>query len=377
MKRRNTKATSPRPENALPTIVDVAREAGVSVSTVSRVLNDKPDVAQATREAVRAAIRRLGYVANPSARRLAGGRTGIIGLIVPDITSAYTVEIVRGVGEAANQAGYDLVLYTILRGHESEERERAWLNMLRRGLMDGLVLVLPRSSGEDLVALSHEGFPVVLIDHRGIDTDLPSVSATNVEGATEATRYLLSLGHRRIGFITGLLRYRAGSDRLEGYRLALTQAGVPFDWTLVVTGDFSRRSGYEGAMALMRLPEPPTAIFASNDVSAFGALDALRDLGLRVPEDVSLVGFDDIPAAAETRPPLTTVRQPLVEMGRRGAELVLALLEGKADVSQRIELSTRLIIRESCSPLQGTRAEPSSGMGPSATTAFPGQSVGA
>lgn len=347
--RRRMMRVGPSTIDTLPTIVDVARAAGVSVSTVSRVLNNKPDVAADTRETVLAAIQRLGYVANPSARRLAGGRTGIIGLIVPDITTAYTVEIVRGVGEAVNEAGYDLVLYTVVQRHEGAERERTWLSMLSRGLVDGLVLVLPRSMADELLALSNRGLPIVLIDHRGIDTNLPSVCATNVEGALEATRYLLSLGHQRIGFITGTLQYRAGSDRLAGYRLALAQAGIAFDPTLVVEGDFSRQRGYEGALALMRQPDPPTAIFASNDVSAFGALDALRDLGLRVPEDVSLVGFDDIPAAAEVRPSLTTVHQPLVDMGRHGAQLILALLNGQMDAPQRIELPTRLIVRSSCS----------------------------
>jgi LacI family transcriptional regulator len=354
MKRRLVRVSSAAPFiDAMPTIVDVARAAGVSVSTVSRVLNNKPDVAAPTREKVLATMQRLGYVANPSARRLAGGRTGIIGLIVPDIATAYTVEIVRGVGEEVNKAGYDLVLYTVVGQHEGAERERAWLSILSRGLVDGLVLVLPRSMTDELIALSGRGFPIVLIDHRGVDTDLPSVCATNVEGALEATRYLLSLGHRRIGFITGTLQYRAGSDRLAGYRLALAQAGISFDPALVFEGDFSRQKGYEGAMALMRLPDPPTAIFASNDVSAFGALDALRELGLRVPEDVSLVGFDDIPAAAEIRPPLTTVRQPLVDMGRSGAQLILALLNGQTEVPRRIELPTHLIVRSSCSPRWG------------------------
>ncbi len=353
MRRRIVKANPSTFTDTLPTIVDVARSAGVSVSTVSRVLNNKPDVAASTREAVLAAIQRLGYVANPSARRLAGGRTGIIGLIVPDIMTAYTVEIVRGVGEAVNAAGYDLVLYTVVHKQDGMERERTWLSMLSRGLVDGLVMVLPRCLSDELVELSRRGLPLVLIDHRGIDTELPSVCATNLEGATEATRYLLSLGHRRIGFITGTLQYRAGSDRLAGYKLALAQAGIPFDPTLVVEGDFSHKKGYEGAMALMQLPDPPTAIFASNDVSAFGVLDALRDLRLRVPDEISLVGFDDIPAAAEIRPPLTTVRQPLVEMGRQGAQLVLALLNGQTDVPQRIELPTRLIVRGSCSPLRG------------------------
>ncbi|HEY64758.1 MAG TPA: LacI family transcriptional regulator [Caldilineae bacterium] len=353
MGRQRTRASSGR--NVSPTIVDVAREAGVSVSTVSRVLNNKPDVAQATREAVRAAIRRLGYVANPSARRLAGGRTGIIGLVVPDFITPYAMEIARGVGEAVREASYDLILYSAGQGrenHRGEEREHAWLNILSRGLVDGLLLVLPRSSGEALISLAHRGFPVVLIDHRGIDTDLPSVVATNREGALEATRYLLSLGHRRIGFITGLLNYHAGADRLAGYREALAQAGVPYDPSLVIEGNFRRQSGYEAALALMRLPDPPTAIFASNDESALGALDALRDLGLRVPDDVSLVGFDDISAAAETRPPLTTVRQPLMEMGYQAVQLILAMLNGRSDVMQQIQLPTRLIVRGSCSPLQ-------------------------
>jgi LacI family transcriptional regulator len=196
--------------------------------------------------------------------------------------------------------------------------------------------------------LPQQGLPIVVVDHRGTGGSVPSVVTTNCQGTLDGTRYLLGLGHRRIGFITGDLQVPAAVDRLKGYRQALEEAGLLVDDRLIYKGDFRLRSGYSGAKALMELANPPTAIIASNDDSAIGVMDALRDLGYRIAEDVSVLGFDDIRASAETHPPLTTIRQPLAQMGRTAVELLLCLLEGKTLPVRCVELPTKLVVRGSC-----------------------------
>jgi LacI family transcriptional regulator len=330
------------------TIEDVAREAEVSYATVSRVINGKGYVSADTRERVMEAVARTGYVANRQAQGLASGRSQVVGLVVLDLDTSYVGEIIRGIDEELAAASYDLMLYTT---HGRKARESTFVATLTAGLADGLLLILPTDPAASLDAIRRLGFPYVLIDHGGLGESGPTVGATNRAGAFEATTYLLDLGHRRIGFVTGNLELGCATDRLAGYRDALAARGVPFDPALVREGDFHQPRGYDCARDLLALRDPPTAIFASNDVSALGVMDAIRDGGRRIPDDVSVVGFDDIPTAASVHPPLTTVRQPLEEMGRRATRMLLDLIADPERPVERIDLPTSLVIRGSCRSL--------------------------
>ena len=333
------------------TIVDVAGEAGVSYATVSRVINNKGHVRPETRERVLRAMTRLGYVVDQRARSLAGGRSQVIGLLVHDVGTSYIGEIIRGIDAELASAQYDLILYTT---HRRKTKESAYVVTLTRGLADGLLLVLPRDPGAYLETLRQHRFPHVLIDHRGVDEEIPAVAATNQQGAYNATKHLIELGHRRIGFITGAMDQICAQDRLKGYRVALADHEVAFDPELVYEGNFFQPLGYTGASALLELPHPPTAIFASNDVSAFGVMEAVREHSLRIPQDISVVGFDDIPQAAHVHPPLTTVRQPLEEMGRIATHMLLEYIQDPQRPIERVELPTELVLRQSCHPPQNT-----------------------
>ena len=327
------------------TIMDVAQEAGVSYATVSRVVNNKGYIKPETRERVMRAVTRLGYVANQQARSLASGRSQVIGLLVPGLETAYIGEIIRGIDEELASASYDLMLYT---AHRRRTRESAYVATLTQGMADGLLLVLPRDPGAYLETLRRRRFPYVLIDHQGIDDAGPAVGATNRQGGYDATRHLIELGHRRIGFITGSLDLGCSNDRLAGYHAALTEFGLPIDPGLIREGDFLQPAGFRCARELLELPQQPSAIFASNDVMAFGVMEAARVRGLRIPEDISIVGFDDIPQALHVHPPLTTVRQPLEQMGRLASRMLLRQIDDRRQLAERIDLPTELIVRESC-----------------------------
>lgn len=331
------------------TIVDVAREAGVSYATVSRVINHADYVKPETRERVTAALNRLGYVGNRQARTLRGGRTYTIGLLVRGLDTGYIGEIVRGIDRELVEHHYDLMLYTThWRQHNKTTSEATYVETLTRGMVDGLLLVLPRTPENYLEWLRERHFPYVLIDHQGIDSVGPAVGATNRQGGHDATHYLLELGHRRIGFITGDMQLGCAHDRLQGYKEALQEQGIAFDEQWVVEGDFLQPSGYAGATTLLGRQQRPTAIVVSNDVMAFGVMEAVRDHGLRIPEDISIIGFDDIPQAASVHPPLTTIRQPLEEMGRVAAQLLLEIIENDNQPGKHIALPTQLIVRHSC-----------------------------
>lgn len=331
------------------TIEDVARAAKVSDATVSRVFNNNVHVSEKTRERVLKAAARLGYVMNQQARRLAGGKSHVVGLLVRDLSTGYIGEIIRGAGDELAEADYDLMLHTM---HRRKMDEAQHVAALVRGLADGLLLILPRNPGAYLESLRQRNFPHVLIDHQGISDGSsdgsPSVGATNRRGACDATRYLIELGHQRIGFITGTLDLGCARDRLHGYKAALTRARIKFDPELVRQGDFHQPEGYLHAKALLSLPQPPTAIFASNDVMAFGAMEAARERGLNIPGDVSVIGFDDIPQAMNVHPALTTVRQPLAHMGQAAARMLLARIANPRLPAECIELPTELIVRGSC-----------------------------
>jgi LacI family transcriptional regulator len=329
------------------TIMSVAAEAGVSYGTVSRVINGNVHVKPETRQRIQEAMERLGFVVNRQARSLAGGRSSIIGVLVPDLGTGYIGEIMRGIDTELGLAGYDLMLYTT---HRTAAKEASYIASLAQGMVDGLLLILPRSPSDYIAALSSRRFPFVLIDHQGTGRDCAAVGATNWQGAYNATEYLINLGHRRIGFITGSMDLGAAQDRLEGYRAALRTNRLSFEPDLVYEGTFFQPDGYTGALRFLDLKNRPTAIFASNDVMAMGAMDAIRERGLQIPEDISVLGFDDIPQAVLVRPALTTVRQPLEKMARAATQMLLDMLEYPDKKKERFELPTELIVRDSCRP---------------------------
>jgi LacI family transcriptional regulator len=330
---------------ARATIREIARAAGVSIATVSRVINGRPDVSPQTREIVLRVVREHGFSTNRNARALSGGRTGLVGVTLPIVEAAYFAVITSGTAEALYEHDMRIVLCPTLHQHE---REVTLLDRLMHGTTDGAVLVLPEESNAELRALQETGYPFVVVDPRvQLDEGIPAVSAANASGARAATQHLLSLGHRRIGAITGPSDWMASTERLNGYRSALAAAGVLPVPELVVESDFSIESGEAAAGTLLDLPERPTAIFGFNDNVAIGALRAAAARGLGAPDDLSVVGFDDSEQSGLVTPALTTVRQPLAEMGRMAVSLLLRLLDHQRVEAMNIELATRLLVRES------------------------------
>jgi LacI family transcriptional regulator len=327
------------------TIAEIAAQAGVSIPTVSRVLNGRPDVAPATRVRIEQIIRESGYVRSSAAKALRKGSSGIIDLLVPDLNQ-YTTEIARGVEEALERTGLRLALSFT---HNESYGERQWLDKIADRVTDGAILVLARGQSSRLDELRRRGIPFVVVDHRGeLGPDVPSVGATNWAGGRMAVEYLLSLGHRRIAMIAGPPSLRCSLDRIAGYRAALEVAGIPIDPELIRPGDFRLQSGYTQTSALLALSDPPTAIFAGNDLQAMGAYKALYLRNMLVPERMSVIGFDDTSLTTIVSPSLTSVRQPLFDMGRVATTMLLRLIAGESLDSPRVELATTLITRESC-----------------------------
>jgi LacI family transcriptional regulator len=332
--------------NARITIADVAEAANVSKMSVSRVLNGKSGVSEPTRQRILEAMATLGYVASPAARNLRG-MSNIVGLVVPDITTAYMGEVIRGISQAAERLNYGLMLYSQGNAAEHTKRTTYYASLLSDGLADGVLMIVPYDYEVLVSAFQDHNLPYVLIDHHSSTSDEPAITATNRKGILDAMRHLMALGHQRIGFITGRMDMGCAQDRLQGYRDALAEVGLPFDPALVREGNFWQPSGFAQARALLQLKPRPTAIVASNDVMAFGVMDAVKDVGLRIGSDISVVGFDDIPMASQVYPPLTTVRQPMAQMGEEALDLLVTLLQGRTPRALRRELTTELIIRES------------------------------
>ena len=332
-----------------PTIATVAKSTGVSMMTVSRVVNNKPGVAQATRERVLQVINELGYTANPAARNLARGRTNSISLMLPNIWSSYMSEVARGVGAALSAASYSLVIYTTDVGIEREH----YHNLLLGQSADGVIMVAPCLPDEHVKHLLNRRRPCVVIDPCPSDRALPSINVTNWAGTLAAMEHLIALGHRRIGFISGVPYPLCNAERLRAYRDSLLKAGLKAEARWVKSGDQTRSAGAACTREWLAEGELPTAIFAGNDDMAMGVIDALMAAGLKIPEDVSVVGFDDVPMASQIHPGLTTVHQPLQEIGQRAAELLLAQINGQTSIPF-IELPTELIIRGSTGPARKT-----------------------
>ena len=330
------------------TIADIARAANVSIPTVSKVVNGRPDVAASTREHVQRVIDERGYVTGRAARALRHGSSGLVDVAVEALDSEYVCEIISGIEEALEPCGLRLVL-SMTDG--KPKRERQWVNKVTDGSTDGAILVLACRQSDQSEEFSRRGIPFVVVDKQGeTGPYAPSMSATNLAGGRAATQHLLSFGHRRIAVIGGPIDMRCSQERIAGYRTALDSAGIAFDAALVRHGTFHLEAGEQETKALLALPDPPTAIFAGSDLQALGVYNALHTAGVSVPSDVSVVGFDDVPLAANTSPRLTTVRQPLAEMGRMATNMLVQLLKGKRLDIARVELATTLVMRESCAP---------------------------
>jgi LacI family transcriptional regulator len=327
------------------TISEIAREAGVSVPTVSKVLNGHAHVAAETRARVEEIIARRDYARRPAKRRQ---KAGLVDLVFPGLGSEWALEIIEGVERVAQDAGYGTVVSSLnLEG----SRIRPWLANLAERKSDGLLMAVYQLDAKQIQRVKSLGIPVVLIDPVGQPgPDLMTVGAANWEGGYSATDHLLQLGHKRIAMIGGREDLQCSSAREDGYISALRRAGIALDPALMVPGDFSIEAGEAATRKLLELPDRPTAIFTGNDGQALGAYRAARSAGLRIPEDLSVVGFDDVPAAEWIEPGLTTIRQPVVQMAETAMRALLRHLDGDEELPQRIELGTELVVRGSTAP---------------------------
>ncbi|WP_433443262.1 LacI family DNA-binding transcriptional regulator [Nonomuraea sp. CA-141351] len=343
------------------TIRDIARLAGVSKSTVSLVINNSPRVDPATRRRVLAVITRHNYVPSATASALAKGRPPFIGMIVPGLTWRMVAPLNFGVASVIERTPYEIILYTSTNDHDyGPVIDR----MLASGLSAGVLVISQDQTMKPLLDLHEQGVPVVLINTLGSRLDLPSVEADNYEGAYGAVRHLLELGHRRVASLAGPMTYPCCQDRQRGYEDALTEAGVPVEVSLTLQSGFEPPRARELVRELLGRADRPTAVFAHNDVTAYAAMEAAADRGLRVPEDLSVVGFDDIPSSAHVKPALTTVSQPFEAMGEHAARMLLAAIspesgEGSAPGEHgppppaRVHLPTTLVVRDSTGPAPG------------------------
>jgi DNA-binding LacI/PurR family transcriptional regulator len=329
----------------MPSIHDVAKRAGVSVATVSRVLAEKPHVRPEVRELVLKIVSEIGYQPNRSARRLRASSSDVIGLIV-DLQNPFFISVVHGMEEVA----YENHMSTLLcNTAEDLKRQQINLNVMQAENVAGLILApCPLTEASALDSVRKSGLPLVVLDRtiEGLDADI--VQVDNIRGAYTAVKHLIDLGHERIGTVLGPSSLSTGRERLRGYEDALKDAGKNIDPALIKRGGAQKEDGYVLARELMLSGEPPTALFIGNSLMTLGALQAMRELNVRVPQDVALVGFDDMAWSSELCPPLTAISQPTYELGREAVDLLLRRLAEPNALFRTVVLQTHLIIRESC-----------------------------
>ncbi len=334
------------------TLEDIAHISGFSRSTISRVINGDPDVSEDTRRRIKEVVDEQNYRPNMAARALAAGRTSVIGLVIPTgvrqlFTDPYFPMLIQGVSTGCNAKDYSVMLWLA----EPEYERRTISKILYNGLVDGVIISSMVTDDPILMALEESQLPFITIGRHPTNDQIHCVDVDNRDGARQAVLHLLRLGRKRIGSVTGPQDMIAGFDRYNGYIDALSEHGIPARPELVVEGDFTDTGGYYATRRM--LDARPDAIFAASDDMAHGVLRALYEANLRVPEDVALVGFDDIPFARMTRPTLTTVRQPIFGLGSHAAESLIEIIENPPSEPRRIKLPTELIVRESC----GAKAE--------------------
>lgn len=328
------------------TIAQIAAEAGVSVPTVSKVLNGRPDVAESTRATVEEVLARHQY--RRRSRGPAATGPPLLDLCFHRLTTPWALEIIRGVEDAAAELGVSVVLSELGGRHRPEQ---AWLDIVLARRPLGVLLVLSGLSANQRHQLESRSIPFVVIDTEGEPPrDVPTVGSNNWHGGRAATEHLLSLGHRRIAVISGPEDVLCSRARVDGFRSAHAEAGVPVDPALVRWGNFELDGGYRHGLALLGRPDPPTAVFAGSDLQALGVLRAARELGMHAPADVSVVGYDNLPLTEWVGPALTTIDQPLQAMAQTATRMLVGLARGPEPALTRVDLATRLVVRESTAP---------------------------
>ncbi len=324
------------------TIRDVAKAAGVSVSTISKVMNNRDGISEETQRRVRQVIDDLGYVSSVSARSLRAARTGVIGVLIPDF-EPYATEVLKGIARRLNGSPFELMAWSGGAGRDATRGwERQLVARLAGSVLDAAILIAP-----SVTSLPFDGFPMVAVDPHEGPGYLPSVRADDREGARLAVEHLTGLGHERIAFLGGRTDLESARERESGYREAMRAHGLAVDETLVVRGDYSLAGATEPARTLLTATRRPTAVFAANDLSALRVIEVADEVGVDVPGDVSLVGFDDIPESLRSVPGLTTIAQPMIDIGVEAASLLLRLMAQEELPKRDIKLPTRLVVRES------------------------------
>lgn len=333
------------------TIIEIAKQSGVSRSTVSRVINDDPNVNAVTRQRVRSVMQKLNFYPNAAARGLAAGKTRILGLVIPMGVAAlfsdpYFPQVIQGISTACNQHDYSTMLWLA----EPEYERRTIQQIVTAGMIDGVIVASALTDDAVIEAVRSRHIPFVLIGRHPIHSDITYVDVDNRMSARDAVLHMLRLGYKRVATIAGPLNMIGGMDRLSGYKDALKARGMIADPHLIVEGDFTEESGYRAMQQLLGVPQAdlPDAVFVASDTMALGAMRALREAGKKIPDDIALVGYDDMPFAARTEPALTTVRQPIHRAGFVAAETLMELIQEHDAAPRRVILPTELVIRESC-----------------------------
>lgn len=329
----------------MTTIKDIARKAGVAPSVVSRALNNKYGVKESTKKLILKLAEEMNYYPNTAARSLVTRRTETIGIMMADISEPYYSQLIKGMEYIANQTGYTLLFSN---SYESIEHNRVLQKMINAQRVDGLIIVGSNIQEKNFsLALLEEKVPFVLIERNFSDPRVNCIWLDNIEGAYLATKYLIEKGHRKIAHIAGNLYYQVALDRLEGYKRALQEWKIDYSEELVVSGNFLWQKSYETMNDILRHHPQCTAVFAASDAMAYGAIQAINEAGLTIPDDIAIIGFDDLEFSSLTSPPLTTIRQPRYQMGLKAMELLTKILRDEAENGVKIPLKPELIVRRS------------------------------
>jgi len=332
-----------------PTLAQVAAAAGVSAMTASRALSGRPGVSQETREAIRRLADDMGYETNRVARKLVTGASRVIGVLASGLDTPFVAALVTAIARAAAATGHDVLIDAVI---DYEQRPAGGVLQLLQQFTDGVVAVLPYEFGY-VQTLSKARIPILTIDHPSSHGEFPSIAADSYGGARAAMAHLAELGHRRVAFVGGAPELQSAHERRRAYDDAVAVLGLSRDESLLLEGDYTLEGGRRAGERILKSKRRPTAVFASNDLSAFGLMAVLQQNGLRVPEDISVVGFDDLPAAAQWHPALTTVRQPVDELGRAAVNTLLALISGLGAAATHVTLPTELVVRQSTASVRG------------------------